>query len=81
MRVGTAIAIVFVLVLPAVAFGDPGHGAEQPHLNAPQSNPNLAGARVTNFTAGQALHIHAGHDDVVAIADCGWGILFARNAQ
>ncbi len=29
----------------------------------------------------QALNIHAGHDDVMAIADCGWGILFARNAQ
>ena len=72
----------------------------------------LAGARVTNFTAGQglvlmkevlyvisgkrlpvvfhvgaraltsqALNIHAGHDDVMAVADCGWGILFARNAQ
>jgi pyruvate-ferredoxin/flavodoxin oxidoreductase len=72
----------------------------------------LAGARATNFTAGQglvlmkevlyvisgkrlpvvfhvgaraltsqALNIHAGHDDVMAIADCGWGILFARNAQ
>jgi pyruvate-ferredoxin/flavodoxin oxidoreductase len=72
----------------------------------------LAGARVTNFTAGQglilmkevlyviagkrlpvvfhvgaraltsqALNIHAGHDDVMGVADCGWGILFARNAQ
>ncbi|HET7182222.1 MAG TPA: 2-oxoacid:acceptor oxidoreductase family protein [Candidatus Limnocylindrales bacterium] len=72
----------------------------------------LAGARATNFTAGQglvlmkevlyviagkrlpvvfhvgaraltsqALNIHAGHDDVMAVADCGWGILFARNAQ
>jgi pyruvate-ferredoxin/flavodoxin oxidoreductase len=72
----------------------------------------LAGARVTNFTAGQglllmkevlfviagkrlpvvfhvgaraltsqALNIHAGHDDVMAVADCGWGVLFARNAQ
>jgi pyruvate-ferredoxin/flavodoxin oxidoreductase len=29
----------------------------------------------------QALNIHAGHDDVMAIADTGWGILFARNAQ
>ncbi|HEU4572381.1 MAG TPA: 2-oxoacid:acceptor oxidoreductase family protein, partial [Candidatus Limnocylindrales bacterium] len=29
----------------------------------------------------QALNIHAGHDDVMAIADAGWGILFARNAQ
>jgi pyruvate-ferredoxin/flavodoxin oxidoreductase len=72
----------------------------------------LAGARVTNFTAGQglvlmkevlfvisgkrlpavfhigaraltsqALNIHAGHDDVMAVADTGWGMLFARNAQ
>ena len=72
----------------------------------------LAGARVTNFTAGQglvlmkevlfvisgkrlpvvfhvgaraltsqALNIHAGHDDMMAVADCGWGILFGRNAQ
>ncbi|HYL39807.1 MAG TPA: 2-oxoacid:acceptor oxidoreductase family protein, partial [Candidatus Binatus sp.] len=72
----------------------------------------LAGARVTNFTAGQglvlmkevllvisgkrlpvvfhvgaraltsqALNIHAGHDDVMAVADAGWGVLFARNAQ
>ncbi|HEX6867157.1 MAG TPA: 2-oxoacid:acceptor oxidoreductase family protein [Candidatus Limnocylindrales bacterium] len=29
----------------------------------------------------QALNIHAGHDDVMAVADVGWGILFARNAQ
>jgi hypothetical protein len=43
MRVGTAIAIVLLLVLPAVAFADPGHGAEQPHLNAPQSSPNTGG--------------------------------------
>jgi pyruvate-ferredoxin/flavodoxin oxidoreductase len=72
----------------------------------------LAGARATNFTAGQglvlmkevlyvisgkrlpvvfhvgaraltsqALNIHAGHDDVMAVADCGWGVVFARNAQ
>ncbi len=72
----------------------------------------LAGARATNFTAGQglvlmkevlyvisgkrlpvvfhvgaraltsqALNIHAGHDDMMAVADCGWGMLFARNAQ
>jgi pyruvate-ferredoxin/flavodoxin oxidoreductase len=72
----------------------------------------LAGARATNFTAGQglilmkevlyviagkrlplvfhvgaraltsqALNIHAGHDDVMGVADTGWGILFARNAQ
>jgi pyruvate-ferredoxin/flavodoxin oxidoreductase len=72
----------------------------------------LAGARVTNFTAGQglvlmkevlfvisgkrlpvvfhvgaraltsqALNIHAGHDDMMAVADTGWGMLFARNAQ
>jgi pyruvate-ferredoxin/flavodoxin oxidoreductase len=72
----------------------------------------LAGARVTNFTAGQglilmkevlyviagkrlpvvfhvgaraltsqALNIHAGHDDVMGVADTGWGILVATNAQ
>ncbi|MBI2358744.1 MAG: 2-oxoacid:acceptor oxidoreductase family protein [Deltaproteobacteria bacterium] len=28
-----------------------------------------------------ALNIHAGHDDIMGVADCGWGILFARNAQ
>jgi pyruvate-ferredoxin/flavodoxin oxidoreductase len=29
----------------------------------------------------QALNIHAGHDDMMGVADAGWGILFARNAQ
>ncbi|MEO8626014.1 MAG: pyruvate ferredoxin oxidoreductase, partial [Candidatus Limnocylindrales bacterium] len=29
----------------------------------------------------QALNIHAGHDDVMAVADTGWAILFARNVQ
>src|SRR5579863_9804891 len=29
----------------------------------------------------QGLNVHAGHDDVVGVADCGWGILYARNAQ
>jgi pyruvate-ferredoxin/flavodoxin oxidoreductase len=29
----------------------------------------------------QALNIHCGHDDVMAVRDCGWGMLFARNAQ
>ncbi len=29
----------------------------------------------------QALNVHAGHDDVMAVADVGWGILFARNPQ
>jgi pyruvate-ferredoxin/flavodoxin oxidoreductase len=29
----------------------------------------------------QSLNIHCGHDDVMGVADCGWGILFARNAQ
>jgi len=28
-----------------------------------------------------SLNVHAGHDDVMSMADCGWGILFARNAQ
>jgi pyruvate-ferredoxin/flavodoxin oxidoreductase len=29
----------------------------------------------------QSLNIHAGHDDVMSVADTGWGILFARNVQ
>ncbi len=29
----------------------------------------------------QALNVHTGHDDVYGVADCGWGVLFARNAQ
>ena len=29
----------------------------------------------------QGLNIHAGHDDVMGVADCGWGRLFARNVQ
>ncbi len=28
-----------------------------------------------------SLNVHCGHDDVMSVADCGWGILFARNAQ
>ncbi|HXG52425.1 MAG TPA: 2-oxoacid:acceptor oxidoreductase family protein [candidate division Zixibacteria bacterium] len=29
----------------------------------------------------QGLNIHAGHDDVMGVADCGWGMVFARNVQ
>ncbi len=29
----------------------------------------------------QSLNVHAGHDDVMAVADAGWGILFAKNVQ
>src|SRR5580765_3260907 len=29
----------------------------------------------------QSLNVHTGHDDVVGVADCGWGIVYARNAQ
>jgi pyruvate-ferredoxin/flavodoxin oxidoreductase len=29
----------------------------------------------------QALNVHCGHDDVMAVADTGWAILFAMNAQ
>lgn len=29
----------------------------------------------------QGLNIHAGHDDVMGVADCGWGMLFASNVQ
>ncbi|MBM3823018.1 MAG: pyruvate ferredoxin oxidoreductase [Verrucomicrobia bacterium] len=28
-----------------------------------------------------SLNVHAGHDDVMSCSDCGWGILFGRNAQ
>ncbi len=28
-----------------------------------------------------SLNVHAGHDDVAAVLDCGWGILMGRNAQ
>lgn len=28
-----------------------------------------------------SLNVHAGHDDVMSVADCGWGVLMARNAQ
>ena len=27
-----------------------------------------------------SLNVHAGHDDIMGVADTGWGILFARNA-
>ncbi|HKW96484.1 MAG TPA: 2-oxoacid:acceptor oxidoreductase family protein [Bryobacteraceae bacterium] len=29
----------------------------------------------------QSLNIHCGHDDVMGVADAGWGIVFGRNAQ
>ena len=29
----------------------------------------------------QSLNIHAGHDDMMGVADCGWGQFFARNCQ
>jgi len=29
----------------------------------------------------QSLNVHGGHDDAMAVADTGWGMLFARNAQ
>ncbi|TAL02419.1 MAG: pyruvate ferredoxin oxidoreductase [Verrucomicrobia bacterium] len=28
-----------------------------------------------------SLNVHCGHDDVMSCSDCGWGILFGRNAQ
>src|SRR4029078_5564055 len=48
----------------------------------------ISGKRVTlvmNIGAraltSQGLNVHAGHDDMMSVADCGWGMLFARNAQ
>jgi pyruvate-ferredoxin/flavodoxin oxidoreductase len=29
----------------------------------------------------QGLNVHAGHDDMMSVADVGWGMLFGRNAQ
>lgn len=29
----------------------------------------------------QGLNVHAGHDDLMSVADCGWGMMLARNAQ
>src|SRR2546423_4912526 len=29
----------------------------------------------------QGLNVHAGHDDIMSVADVGWGMVFARNAQ
>src|SRR3984893_1911210 len=29
----------------------------------------------------QGLNVHAGHDDIMSVADCGWGMIVARNAQ
>lgn len=29
----------------------------------------------------QSLNVHAGHDDVMGVADTGWGMVFAKNAQ
>lgn len=38
---------------------------------------NIAARALTS----QALNVHAGHDDVFACADTGWGMLFAKNVQ
>ncbi|MBT3820666.1 MAG: pyruvate ferredoxin oxidoreductase, partial [Nitrospinaceae bacterium] len=29
----------------------------------------------------QSLNVHAGHDDVMGVTDCGWSMFFARTAQ
>ncbi len=29
----------------------------------------------------QSLNVHAGHDDVMGVADVGWGMVFAKNVQ
>lgn len=29
----------------------------------------------------QSLNVHAGHDDIMGVADTGWGMVFAKNAQ
>ena len=29
----------------------------------------------------QSLNVHCGHDDVYGVADCGWAVIYGRNAQ
>jgi len=29
----------------------------------------------------QSLNVHAGHDDVMGVSDCGWGMMFSQNVQ
>ena len=38
---------------------------------------NIGARAITSHS----LNVHAGHDDLMSVADCGWGMLFARNAQ
>jgi len=38
---------------------------------------NVAARALTS----QSLNVHAGHDDVMAVTDVGWGMLFAKNVQ
>ncbi len=38
---------------------------------------NIAARALTSHS----LNVHAGHDDVMGVADVGWGMLFAKNAQ
>ncbi len=38
---------------------------------------NIAARALTSHS----LNIHAGHDDVMGVSDCGWAMLFAKNAQ
>ena len=54
--------------------------AELLHAAAGKRLPMVFHAAATAL-ASQGITIQAGHDDVSAVADCGWGILFARNAQ
>lgn len=54
--------------------------AEILHASSGKRLPLVVHAAASSL-ASQAITIQAGHDDVHAISDCGWGILFARNAQ
>lgn len=38
---------------------------------------NIAARALTSHS----LNVHAGHDDLMSVADVGWGMIFARNAQ
>jgi pyruvate-ferredoxin/flavodoxin oxidoreductase len=54
--------------------------AEVLHTAAGKRLPMVFHVAATALSS-QAMTIQAGHDDLAAVTDCGWGILIARNAQ
>ncbi|MEO5340119.1 MAG: 2-oxoacid:acceptor oxidoreductase family protein [Magnetococcus sp. MYC-9] len=50
------------------------------YANSGKRLPQVLNVAARALTS-QALNVHAGHDDVMGVADCGWGILFAHSVQ